>query len=242
MADDGLLINAEEVKKSAIKGGRALVIRHLAGFAVNFSGTVYLARTLGPEALGLFFISFTLYMILRQLIDFGLNTYFISFNGEPDRAELNSAFLLQQAVGLGGMAIVMGYLAPASANWYLKDTLWALMLCAGIGAYLNSFQSVPLAMLEQRMRYARVGLVEVVEILSFNAVAVFFVYIGWGVYGLAAGFVARGLFPALLAIKLSGIKPGFTNGGAKVFFCPARGRQCLGQTSYYGQYCLPRQL
>lgn len=198
------------VKGLAFKGGKALFLRHVIGFIINFSGGIALARFLGPEVLGLYFISFTLFVILRQLIDFGICTHLIRLPVNPSQAEIKSAFTLQQAIGLVSMALTVFIIAPFGARWYGHSELLFLIGSAGIGAYFYSFHSIPLSKLEREMDYRKVGVIEVSEIIVFNLISVVGAVAGVGIWGLALGNVFRGFVPAFIAAVIAGFRPAFS--------------------------------
>lgn len=209
-------MDASKVKGLAFKGGKALFIRHLAGFLINFSGGIFLARSLGPEILGLYFISFTVFMILRQLIDFGVGIHLIRLPSMPDEGEIKGAFTLQQAIALACALVTLAAVSPFAAYWYGHKGLFPLIASAGIGAYFNSLQSIPLALLERKMEYRKVGFIEISEIAAFNLAAVAGAVAGAGVMGLALGNILRGAVPAFISAFMTGTWPSFSTDRAKV--------------------------
>ncbi|MBI5827781.1 MAG: oligosaccharide flippase family protein [Deltaproteobacteria bacterium] len=198
------------VKGRAIKGGKALLIRHVVSFSINITGGIIMARALGPQVLGLYFISYTLLVVFRQLIDFGIGTHLIRLPHEPSLPELKTAFIIQQSIGVLCVAAAVLVISPLASWWYGHAELIAFVASAGVGAYFNSWQSIPLSRLEREMDYIRVGLIEVSEIVAFNAVAVPLTLLGDGVLGLALGNVARGIVPAAIAVFVAGIRPVFS--------------------------------
>ncbi len=198
--------NVSHLKSLAVAGGKALLVRHVVGFTINFAGGVVLARLLGPEVLGLYFISYTLFLIFRQLIDCGIGTHLIRLPCEPTSFELRSAFTLQQCVGIISAVVGLALIGPFAAKWYGHHELLWLIGSAGIGAYFYSWQSVPLALLERGLHYQKVGVIEVSELVAFNLVAVTGAIAGAGIAGLALGNVLRGLAPAVAARLLNKLR------------------------------------
>ena len=208
--------DAGAVKGLAFKGGKALFLRHLSGFAVNFTGGIVLARLLGPEVLGLYFISYTVFVILRQFIDLGIGVHIIRLPSNPSPAEYKSAFTLQQAAALAACFFTAFVVSPSAASWYGHEEIGLLIASAAAGGYFSSWQSLPLSKLEREMDYKKVGLIEFVEVLVFNASAVILAWKGAGVAGLAVGNLLRGLVPALMALWLGGLTPGFSKDRASM--------------------------
>ena len=198
----------EDLKSAVFKGGRALFLRHIAGFLINFTGSLILARTLGPEILGLYFISYTIFLICRGVIDFGIKTYLIRLPSISSTEVYITAFTFQQGLAIFCSIITVLIISPISARWYGHKELLPLIVSAGIGAYFYSWHSIPIALMERRFEYKKVGIVEVSEILIFNLVAVICTFAGAGLLGLTLGNVLRGFLPALLSVTLTRFRPG----------------------------------
>ena len=196
------------LKIKAIGGGRALVIRHILGFIINFTGGVVLARYFGPEIIGTYFISFTVFMFGRALVDFGVLTHLIRMHEEPDTETIKTAYGLQQIIGIFYIVICSVIVTPVANKFYSVPGISWLIISAAIAAYFYSWQSIPLASFERKVDYSKVGFVEVGEIMFFNAAAV---TVGLlkndGILGFCAGNILRGLAPALISVYLSGCKP-----------------------------------
>jgi PST family polysaccharide transporter len=198
-----------KLKSMAIGGGKALLLRHAVGFVINFVGGVILARLLGPEILGAYFISFTVFMFGRALVDFGVLTHFIRRQSEPGREEIKTAFSLQQILGFSYLLFCVLFAAPAAAGWYKVPGIEMLVISAGLAAYFYSWQSIPLALLERKLKYSKVGVIEVSEILIFNLAAVALsCFYNDGVLAFSLANVLRGFFPGVLAAAIGGFKPG----------------------------------
>jgi O-antigen/teichoic acid export membrane protein len=197
----------EDLKSAVFKGGRALFLRHILGFLINFIGGLILARTLGPEILGLYFISYTIFLICRGIIDFGIKTHLIRLPSISSSEEYITAFTFQQGLAIFCSAVTLFIISPISISWYGHEELFPLIISAGIGAYFYSYHSIPLALMERRFEYEKVGIIEVSEILIFNLAAVIGVSIGAGISGLILGNILRGFLPALLSMALAGFRP-----------------------------------
>ena len=199
----------QALKRNAILSGKLLALRHLLGFAINFSAMVVLARCLGPEIIGFYFIAYIVLQIMRQVVDFGVRTHFIRLPHTPTADEIKVAFGLQQAIALG-VGLLLLCACPIIARWFSQPRLLILLASATLGGYFYSFQSVPLAFLEREMNYAKVGVIEVAEAASFSLLAAGFALGHMGIFGLVAGNICRGFIPALLALLLARRRPAFS--------------------------------
>ena len=81
--------------------------------------------------------------------------------------------------------------APWLAALYGRPPAEAwLFRLVGVALVVSSFQAIPAAVLERRLDFGKVALVEVSQAVAFNVVVVALVWIGWG----TASF---GVFPSL---------------------------------------------
>ena len=182
------------------RGGRALLLRHGVAFGVNALGGIYLARVLGAAPMGLYFTALTAYTIQRQCIDFGVTPYFIRQADESPA--LGRCFWLQALLAAVLLLVNVAVWASGATRWLAPEharTLNVFLGAAAVGAAAASLQTLSVARLERRLDYARIGRIEVLEPVVFMTVALVGAKLGYGIHGIAAGFVLRGWVPALVA-------------------------------------------
>ncbi|MFH1824984.1 MAG: oligosaccharide flippase family protein [Candidatus Firestonebacteria bacterium] len=199
-------ISADNLSPVILKGFKNLFFRHVMGFLIHFTGSLILARKLGPEIMGLYFISYTVFMVLRGVIDFGLQTHFIRLQNAPSHEEVSVAFTFQLIIAIVCVILIF-LISPLISNWYNQKSLIILIISAGVGAFFYIFNSIPVSFLERKLEYNKVGVIEVGEFLVFNLVAVIFVFCGMGILGLVLGNILRGIFPSVLAMIYTGFVP-----------------------------------
>ncbi len=197
MGKEMLFLN--DLKKVAFRGGTNLFLRHLLGFTINFGGGIVLARILGPGILGMYFISYTLFLIVRGLIDFGVQANFIRQLEDPTKVDLKTAFTLQQFIGITSLVLMIFVAAPVSLSVYKQKEVALFIISAGIGAYFYCWHCIPVSLLERKFEYRKVGIIEVSEIAVFNLVSIICAIKGYGIAGLFAGNILRGLLPAVIS-------------------------------------------
>jgi O-antigen/teichoic acid export membrane protein len=172
----------------------------------NFAGGIVLARFFGPEVMGLYFISYTVFIVLRELIEWGLRIYFIQTPNEPSNNVINAAFTLQNIIGIGLVIITVFIAGPIFVLVYKNEIIYPMIVSGAIGAYLYSLTRIPLALLERKMSYERVSVVELLEIVAFNSIAVSMVFVFKGIGGLVVGNILRGLAPLLYLIVIKNMR------------------------------------
>lgn len=202
--------NNINLKRLAAKGAGMLFFRHLFSFLFNFGGGIVLARYFGPEIMGLYFISYTVFIVLRELIEWGLRIFFIQAPQEPSQQDLNSAFTLQNVIAVILIILSIFIIGPIFVLIYKSKIIYPMIVSGAIGAYLYSLTRISLALLERKMVYEKVSVVELLEIVAFNSVAVIMVFAANGIAGLIIGNILRGLVPLLYLVFLKNMKFSFS--------------------------------
>lgn len=160
--------------------GRGLIVR---GF--SFCGSLVLARLLLPEDFGLIAIGGSITLIANLVAEAGLGARLIGRAGAPSRAELQALLAMQMAVCF----LVVGAAATAAVTSGSKiATVVFLML---LGLPISSMQTPGHILLERDLHYGRKIVVEIGEVVAYQAAAVGLVLAGYGVLGFAAASMVR---------------------------------------------------
>jgi PST family polysaccharide transporter len=183
-----------ELDRIAATGMKALFGRQALVQLFTFAGGVVLARTLGPAQFGLFFIAAFLANAVATLGDFGLGPSLIQRREDLQQRDLQAAFTLQLAatslvfviVALGAPLLVRLYPhAPAATVWLVR--------ALAFNFFLTTWRSVGFLQLERDLRYRRVALIETVEALLFQGIAVVLALAGAGAWSFVAATLASGV-------------------------------------------------
>jgi len=204
-----------DVASRVVRGGGALLVRHVVALVVNAAGGIVLARRLGPESMGLVFTAVTALAIARQWTDFGVRTWLIR-QSDSERS-IAACFWLQSAlaaIALVAVAVVVA--SGALAQWAPRHgaALAVLLWGAVVGAAATVLQAPAVAALERRHDWGRIGRFEVAEPIVFTAVAVWATTTAAPMVWIAVALALRGWVPALLAWRAA---------GARIAAPPARG-------------------
>lgn len=209
MPESALEIDLETVKGRAIKGVVALTGRTFLLQIISFLGFFLLTIFLGTAEIGLFFAVSELIAILGYFSDIGLAAALIQKKEKPKVADIRSTFTIQQALVLTLVALVF-VLTPWLRGFYNISQpgvwlLWALT----IGFFLASLKTIPSVLLERKLRFDLLVIVEIVEALLFYGIAVFLAWQGFGITSYAWAVLARGIAGVILIYLLSPWKIGF---------------------------------
>jgi O-antigen/teichoic acid export membrane protein len=184
----------------------------LTTFLVFFGGSVTLARILTPYEMGIFAFGFALSSIIAQVQNLGLPQYVISEH-DVSREKNGTVFLVN-----AGISIVLSLVLLATAL-YLRyqgssEVAHVLTLLAPIPLF-SIVDIVPFAMLNRKMMFRELALVQVTRAIVGTTTAVTFAVMGFSYASMAWGSLAGGLASTLLMVVLGrmflSMKPGITH-------------------------------
>ena len=191
-----------DIHARAKQGIKLLLGRQVAVQILTFAGGVVLARTLGPSQFGLYVISQFLVSTFALMGDFGIAFSFIQRKSELTDHDLQVGFTLQQII-TSGIVIALLIAAPWLVHIYPKappETIW-LVRAMAFNLYLTSWRSMSALQLERHLRYDRLARVEVVEALSYQAIAVGLALTGFGVWSYVAATITQGILGTVLVYR-----------------------------------------
>jgi O-antigen/teichoic acid export membrane protein len=173
--------------RNALAGWRILAFRQVVLVALSGCGFLALAALLEPADLALFGYAATALGIAAAVGDLGLGGGLVARGAHPARIE--SSFGLQAAVvfPLTGAAVV---LAAATGAYGLSAAEAALV---GAAFALGALQTLPTAVLERRLRFAAIAVIEVTQRAVFVGVAVALAFVYGHGWGIAAGAALAGV-------------------------------------------------
>ena len=191
-------IDLATVKGRAVKGVAALTGRTFLLQIIAFFGFFLLTIFLGQEEIGLFFAISELVAILGYFSDVGLAAALIQKKEEPSVKDVRSTFTIQQILVLSLIAIVF-CLSPWLRSFYhIGQSGFFLLVFLLIGFFLASLKTVPSVLLERKLKFDLLVVVEIVESFLFYGLAVVLAWQGWGVASYAWAVLARGVAGVIL--------------------------------------------
>jgi len=202
-------IDLQTVKGRAVKGVVALTGRTFFLQIISFFGFFVLTVLLSKEEIGLFFAISELVAILGYFSDVGLAAALIQKREKPSLEDIRSTFTIQQILVLTLLLIVL-ILTPFLKSFYNISQpgvflLWAL----AAGFFLASLKTIPSVLLERKLKFNLLVIVEIAEALLFYGLAVFLAWRGFGVLSYAWAVLARGIVGVILIYIISPWKVGF---------------------------------
>ncbi len=202
-------IDLATVKGRAIRGIAALTGRTFLLQIISFAGFFLLTIFLGKAEVGLFFAISELVAILGYFSDIGLAGALIQKKEKPTIKDIRSTFTIQQALVLTLVSLVL-VLTPWLRQFYHITQpgvflLWALTF----GFFLASLKTIPSILLERKLRFDLLVIVEIVESILFYGAAVLLAWKGFGVVSYAWAVLLRGMVGVILIYIISPWRIGF---------------------------------
>lgn len=197
------------VKGRAVKGVVTLTGRTFLLQIISFFGFFLLTVLLDKEEIGLFFAISELVAVLGYFSDVGLAAALIQKRTKPNLADIRSTFTIQQALVLLLVILVL-LLTPWLSRFYdiSANGVW-LLYSLTAGFFLASLKTIPSVMLERKLKFDLLVVVEIAEALLFYGLAVFLAWKGFGVTSYAWAVLARGVIGVILIYLFSPWSIGF---------------------------------
>ena len=179
-------LSATEVRHRALTGAAVDALRGFGVRVLGFAGTLVLARLLTPRDFGVVAVGATFVMFANFMADGGVGAVFIRQSQPPARSDLRALLALQLgltsalAVGVSTLCLPLGEIGHVTALMVASLPVMAV-------------RAPGVIMLERRLDYVPLALVEIVETACYFGVAIATVSIGWGVWGLAVATLIRAL-------------------------------------------------
>jgi O-antigen/teichoic acid export membrane protein len=196
-------VDFQTVKKRAIKGVAALTGKTFLLQIIAFFGFFFLTVFLGTEEIGLFFAVSEIVAILGYFSDIGLAAALIQKKGKLEKEDIRSTFAIQEGIVLTLILLVTIFSAFIFKFYQIERAgiwlFWALIA----GFFLASLKTIPSVLLERRLKFDLLVLVEIVENFLFYGLSVFLAWQGFGVLAYAWAILIRGLVGAALIYLLS---------------------------------------
>lgn len=185
--------DVEAFKGKLIRGVLALTTRTFILQAISFASTFILTILLSPSVFGVFFIVSAVISLLSYFSDFGLAAALIQKKEEPSRAELVSAFTLQQLL-VGGICLFLFILSLPIGSLYKLDADGIFLLRALlVSFFLSSLKTIPSVLLERKLQFETLVLPQILETFAFYFVAILLALAGQEVTSFAWAAIARGM-------------------------------------------------
>jgi O-antigen/teichoic acid export membrane protein len=226
--------NFQEIKERSIGAIGPLLIRQVLTKLIFFVANIALARLLVPKIFGVYAIVSFIVQFFSIFGEVGLGAALIQRKDQLEEFELSSIFWFQQAVAWC-MAIILMLAAPLLVTFYpsLPSVGVWLVRAMAVSLVVSSLKSVSVLQLERNLDFRRIAYIDIIESISFHAVAVGFAFAGCGVWSFVIAAICRSVASVVVVFSCSQWRPGFEFDFAAVrqllrFGIPYQGNNVLG--------------
>jgi teichuronic acid exporter len=187
-------MQAHEVASRAKRGFTASLVRQLIVQSTGIITSIVLARYLAPKDFGVFGLVSMIVQFFSFFATTGLGTAVIRSKEEPSAVDQNSVFTCELIVASAACLLLVGVslFLPRINSKFSADNM-ALVWALAFSAWLTVFRLLPSVSLERQLEFSKIALVETVENLAFNAIAIFMAVRHTGAWALVAATMTRSI-------------------------------------------------
>lgn len=191
------------LKKRTVKGVAALTSKTFLLQIISFFGFFFLSVLLNKEEIGLFFAISELVAILGYFSDIGLAAALIQKKKKPTLSDIRSTFTIQEGIVFLLVTLVVIF-TPVIGRFYRVSQagIW-LLRALTFGFFLASLKTIPSVLLERKLRFDLLVVVEIVENLIFYSISVLLAWKGFGVLSYAWAVALRGVVGLVIIYSFS---------------------------------------
>ncbi|MFA4827239.1 MAG: oligosaccharide flippase family protein [Candidatus Shapirobacteria bacterium] len=202
-------LEIEELKQKTTKNMLFVSLRNMGIQAISTLGFFLLSLLLGTGEVGLFALVAESIGILGYFSDIGLTSALIQQKEEVSKNDLRTTFTIQQLLVLISLIVVfLVYPNFSLARNYGSKELWiVLSLCFSF--ITASLKTIPSVLLERRLNFKLLSIIDILENISFYAIAVIFAFLGFGAVSYAIAIFFRSFLGVFLIYRYSSWPIGF---------------------------------
>lgn len=159
-----------------------------AALAISVVSSMFIARLLTPDEIGVFSITMVLLMLLASVRDMGAGQYLVQ-ERDLTNDRIRAVWAVQLGVGVALACLVLLASYPV-ALFYKEPRMQDIMLVVALNYAVNPFGSLTYAWLMREMRFESVALMRFASALSGALTSIFLAWKGYGAISLAWGSLA----------------------------------------------------
>lgn len=186
-------------------GALWLFIGNTGNQILGFLLGIILARILAPEDFGMI-VTIQIFTGLVSMVSGGGMGQALVRAKEAGSADYNVVFTLQLMIGC--LIYLCFYLvAPSFAEWYSQPLYADLLRVSALSFILRPFVNLPSNLLHREMRYKAKAMMQLLNLIMSNCIAITMGLMGYGVWSLTVSGLLCSVLTSLILIPLSGWRP-----------------------------------
>lgn len=190
------------LRQAALSGARWTVAARIGLQLITWPVTILVMRLLEPRDYGLFAMAIVVTGFITLFSELGLGAALVQaevVDEDTARSACAAIWTLNAVVALALIA-----LAPWAADWFGEPELAAVMQVLTLELVISAFAAVPEAMLERRLAFRPLSLVQVAAGVSGSAVTLGVALLGGDAWSLVAGSLTLAGVRSVLLIRFHG--------------------------------------
>ncbi len=190
--------NHHELKKKAFQGVFTLTFRRLILKLIDTTGIIFLARLLSQSTFGIFgILSFVVFTFLSFFSDIGFGAALIQKKGELTKEDIQTTFTIQQIL-VTLLLLIAWITSPFISHFYKlgNQGIWLIRVLS-FSLFLTSFKTIPSILLERQLKFEKLIIPEILETITYNSIAVYLAFHGYGVWSLVIAILVRTIIGAI---------------------------------------------
>jgi polysaccharide transporter, PST family len=193
------------LRQRSVHGALVSILGQSVRFLVQMGAQFYLAHVVSPSAFGLIAMVAPVLRFVQLFNDMGLLQAVIQ-RPKISQQELSALFWINLAVS-SILAIVLSATAPLVGWFYGEPRIPAIMASLCIILVLSGLSAQPMALLNRRMRFLPLALIDIASTASAAAIGIGMARLGFGYWALVAMQAANSVVLCVLAWLFSGWYP-----------------------------------
>ncbi len=190
------------LREKVLTGTGFLVFRQILINILNFLGNLILARILMPEDFGIYALIMFMITFFVLVGDSGLGAIIIRRPKKLSDNLIATIFTFQQLFMLFISVILFIITIFLEPQLKKPETIWVFRISI-ISFFLLSFRIVQVQILERNLLFGKIALLEIMEVLAFQATAVTLAFSGFGVWAMVIGLLAKNIVMLIIIIFIS---------------------------------------
>lgn len=164
---------------------------------INFVASLFIARLLTPEEIGIFSVAYVFAGLLRTIREMGLGSYLVQ-ETELTKPRIQTAFGISLLIAaICGTALFS--LAGFAGRFYNEPRVTDVLYIASVGFFFVPLGATTMSLLRRDMRFADIARIDLAATLVQNTTAVSLALLGHGFMSLAWGSLA-GILASVLGV------------------------------------------
>ena len=187
------------------RGALWLFIGNTGNQILSFLLGIILARILAPEDFGMI-LTIQIFTGLVGMVSGGGMGQALVRAKEATHADYNVVFTLQLLIGCF-IYLCFYLVAPWFAEWYSQPLYADLLRVSALSFLLRPFVNLPSNLLHREMRYKAKAMMQLLNLILSNGIAITMGLMGYGVWSLTISGLLCSALTSLILIPLSGWRP-----------------------------------